>query len=168
MAACSQLSVATGLPLMLSSIITTVWLRGKERSLPASLAGSCNPALCARFWQTYPSPVLTLHPFRFDTRPLHYCPSNFTHSSRAPVLPLPCMQDANEFEWQMQLRYYFENEDVVVRQVGYRTANMPRHVPRYRRPAGSGAAGAAVASCVHVCHRILLVCTTYLGRHAEV
>lgn len=26
-------------------------------------------------------------------------------------------KDINEFEWQMQLRYYFENEDVIVRQV---------------------------------------------------
>lgn len=25
--------------------------------------------------------------------------------------------DLNDFQWQMQLRYYFENEDVVVRQV---------------------------------------------------
>lgn len=27
-------------------------------------------------------------------------------------------RDANEFEWQMQLRYYLEADDVVVRQVG--------------------------------------------------
>lgn len=24
----------------------------------------------------------------------------------------------NEFEWQMQLRYYFEEEDLIIRQVG--------------------------------------------------
>jgi dynein heavy chain len=26
-------------------------------------------------------------------------------------------KDVNEFEWQMQLRYYLENEDVAIRQV---------------------------------------------------
>jgi dynein heavy chain, axonemal len=26
-------------------------------------------------------------------------------------------RDTNEFEWQMQLRYYFQDDDVIVRQV---------------------------------------------------
>lgn len=30
------------------------------------------------------------------------------------------LQDTTEFEWQMQLRYYYESEDVVVRQVNAR------------------------------------------------
>ena len=59
-----------------------------------------------------------LHPYQ--PRPAPLAPTLcFSHNvfSPPPFHHHPPLRDVNEFEWQMQLRYTMENEELIVRQV---------------------------------------------------